>query len=86
MVRSRPLVWDGRRLTLGDAVAERVLVSVDHRGLAGALRPGSWCSLHWDWVCEELDNRSLSRLRHYSQHQLAVVNGVRIPAPASVLS
>lgn len=86
VVRSRPLVWDGRRLALGDAVEERVLVSVDHRGLVGALRPGSWCSLHWDWVCEELDSGSLTRLRHYSRRQLAVVNGVRIPAPASVLS
>jgi hypothetical protein len=86
VVRSRPLGWDGRRLTLGDAVQERVLASVDFRGLSGALRPGSWCSLHWDWICEELDSRSLTRLHHYSLRQLAVVNGVRVPAPASVLS
>jgi hypothetical protein len=86
VVRSRLLVWDGRRLALGDAVEERVMVSLDDRGLARGLRPGAWCSLHWDWVCEALDVRSLARLRHYSLQQLAVVNRVRIPAPATVLS
>jgi hypothetical protein len=42
--------------------------------------------MHWDWVCEELDPRALARLRHYTRRELAVVNGVRVPAPASVLS
>lgn len=86
VVRSRLLVWDGRRLALGDAVEERVMVSLDDRGLASGLRPGAWCSLHWDWVCEALDDRSLAWLRHYSLRQLAIVNGVRIPAPSTVLS
>lgn len=82
VVRSRPLLWDGRRLTLGPPAEESAMVGLHHRGL----RPGSWCSLHWDWVCEELDAPSLARLRHYTLGQLAVVNGVRIPAPATVLS
>jgi hypothetical protein len=85
-VRSRSLVWDGRRLALGEPALERVRVSLDNRGLAGGLREGAWCSMHWDWVCEELDQRSLARLRHYTVRELAVVNGTRIPAPASVLS
>ncbi|GAB2856624.1 DUF6390 family protein [Nocardioides pacificus] len=86
VVRSRPLVWDGRRLALGPAAAERAVASRDQRGLAGALRPGAWCSLHWDWVCEELDSRSLTRLRHYTLRQLAVVNALAVSGPASVLS
>jgi hypothetical protein len=86
VVRSQPLTWDGLRLGLGEIVEERVLVSVDSRGLARGLVAGSWCAMHWDWVCQELDDRSLRRLRHYTLSQLAVVNGVRIPAPASVLS
>jgi hypothetical protein len=85
-VLSRPLVWDGRRRAQGGPGHERVLVSVDSRGLARGLLPGTWCSLHWDWVCEALDARSLAQLRHWTVRELAVVNGVRIPAPASVLS
>jgi hypothetical protein len=85
-VRSRPLVWDGQRLALGEPTLERVVVSLDSRGLAEGLRPGAWCSMHWDWVCEALDARSLAQLRHYTVRELAVVNGARIPAPASVLS
>ncbi len=84
VVRSRPLVWDGQRLSLGEAVDELVRTTADSR--VQALRPGAWCSLHWDWVCEELDLPALSRLRRYTLGQLAVVNGARIPAPATVLS
>lgn len=84
VVRSRPLVWDGRRLALGDAVDEPVRVGRSDR--ARPLRPGAWCSLHWDWACEELDVASLARLRRYTLGQLAVVNGTRVPAPATVLS
>ncbi|MDP3893348.1 DUF6390 family protein [Nocardioides sp.] len=86
LVRSRPLVWDGRRVELGEPAEERVLAALDDRGLARGIRPGSWCSLHWDWICEELDSRSLARLRHVSLRQLAVINGARIPGPATVLS
>ncbi|GAA1975248.1 DUF6390 family protein [Nocardioides panacihumi] len=86
VVRSRPLTWDGRRLMLGEPVEERVLASVDGRGLARGLRCGAWCALHWDWICEELDRRSLVRLQRYTLRQLGVVNGMRTPAPASVLS
>lgn len=86
VVRSRPLVWDGRRLALGEPRAERAVVSLDGLGLAGALRPGDWCSLHWDWVCERLDRHQLAALRWHTLAQLDVVNGVTIPAPATVLS
>jgi hypothetical protein len=85
VVRSRPLVWDGRRLALGDAADEPVRADSGPRSV-GALRPGAWCSLHWDWVCEVLDAPSLARLQRYTLAQLAVVNGVRVPAPATVLS
>ena len=84
VVRSRPLIWDGRRLALGDAVDELVRARADQHG--GPLRPGAWCSLHWDWICEELDASSLARLQRYTLRQLAVVNGTRVPAPATVLS
>jgi hypothetical protein len=86
VVRCRPLVWDGRGLALGEPVEERVRASVGSLGLAAGLHPGTWCALHWDWICEALDNRALAQLRYQTMRSLAVVNGVRIPAPASVLS
>ncbi len=86
LVRSRHLEWDGRRLTLGASSVERVLVGVDGLGLAGNLSAGDWCSLHWDWVCERLDERRMTALRDYTLRQLAVVNGLSHPAPSAVLS
>jgi len=86
VVRSRPLVWDGRRLGLGDAREERALLRLDGHGLAGGVQPGDWCSLHWDWVCERLDPRGLAGLRRYTLRQLAVANSTPFPAPAAVLA
>jgi hypothetical protein len=83
VVRSRPLTWDGRRLSLAEPVEEQVTVSLDGHALAHGLAPGSWCSLHWDWVCEPLDARQLSQLTRRTAEQLDVVN--RLPAPAAVL-
>jgi hypothetical protein len=85
-VRFRPLTWDGRRLGLGDPVEEQAMVSTVDGGLAGAVAPGDLVSLHWDWVCERLDRRTLAALRSHTLRQLAIVNAMPVPAPAAVLS
>jgi hypothetical protein len=86
IVRSRPLAWDGRNLAIGEPVVETASVGVDGLGLAGPLREGDWCALHWDWICERLDPRRLSALRACTTRQLAVVNRTAFPAPAAVLA
>jgi hypothetical protein len=85
-VVSRPLVWDGRRLEFGTPREETATTAKDGYLLAPYLEVGDWCALHWDWVCEPLNRRRLAALRCYTKRQLDAVNGVRFPAPASVLS
>jgi hypothetical protein len=84
LVRSRRLEWDGRSLTLGSSSVERVLAEFEGLGPAGNLVPGDWCSLHWDWACERLDERRMTALRDYTLRQLAVANALSRPAPSSV--
>jgi hypothetical protein len=84
-VMSRPLAWDGRRLRLAAAREELAVLRVRGLGLSGPLRPGEWCALHWDWVCDRLDRRQLHALRRYTLGQLAIVNGQQFPAPSAVL-
>lgn len=86
VVLSRPLTWDGRRLELGAPRAETVTVARDGYQLAARAAAGDWCALHWDWVCEPLDRRSLTALRRHTRAQLDAVNGSSFPAPASVLA
>jgi hypothetical protein len=85
-VRCRTLTWDGRRLALGPPVEEQAFISTGDLGLAGPVGPGDWVALHWDWVCERLDRQSLTALRSHTLRQLETVNGVAVPAPATVLS
>jgi hypothetical protein len=81
-VRSRPLAWDGRTLSLGEHESETADIAVD-TGLA----PGDWVSLHWNWVCDRLDDRQLRALRAYSARHLDMVNNrVEHSGPVAALS
>ncbi len=87
VVRSRPLVWDGRLLSLGPPREELAVVADDGYGFVGGLVPGDWVAMHWDWVCERLTPVGLAALRSCTADQLGLVNR-RAPrsAPAVVLS
>lgn len=74
VVDSRPLTWDGRRLSLGDVRPERVQRAIDGLGLAGGLVDGDWVSLHWGWICDRLTSRQLRHLRDFTLRQLAITN------------
>lgn len=74
VVRYRPLVWDGRTITLGEPTSE----TVHHTGCIAA---GDVCSLHWDWVCEPLTPGRLAALQRQTAQQLAVANAAPRVAP-----
>lgn len=76
-VRSRPLVYDGRRLGLGD---ERIELARwgGHGGSGDRPTPGAWVALHWDWVCASLDHVQLGRLRRHTATELDRANAVRV--------
>jgi hypothetical protein len=83
IVRSKPLAWDGSRLSLGSPCAETATCSVGGTGLVKPLRVGDWVSLHWDWICDHLSQRQLAYLRHHTLRQLVVTNqDVAHPAAA----
>jgi hypothetical protein len=85
VVQTRPVCWDGHRLSLGLIREEQAQVGSDGRSLAAGLAVGAMVALHWDWVCEVLDPPRLDWLRYYTRTQLAVVNAAladSAPAPA----
>lgn len=69
MVRSRPLEWDGRSLSLGPEIVETVRFED-----ADEPTPGSIVSMHWDYVCETLSARSVSRLELETRRHLDIAN------------
>jgi hypothetical protein len=81
-VRSRPLLWDGRRLTLGEPRVEVAVLGTGALRLTRPLAAGDWCSLHWDWVCDRISADQVRRLEHYTLAELAAAN----EAPATVLA
>jgi hypothetical protein len=84
VVASRPLTWDGTLLGLGPPETETAVRSVGGVGMVGALEPGNWVSLHWEWVCDRLTDAQVGRLRRYTERHLAIVNDrhTRSPVPA----
>ncbi|MBA2528799.1 MAG: hypothetical protein H0V19_02360 [Euzebyales bacterium] len=86
VVRSRPLRYDGRRLTLGAAELETVTCALDGVGLAAGLSSGEWVGMHWGWVCDRLSRRQLVNLRRFTLRQLHITNDrVAHSGPAQVL-
>ncbi len=74
VIESRPLRFDGRRLSLGEPEREIAQCSLAGTDVGGELRPGDWVSLHWEWVCDRLTERQVAILRRYTLLHLAVVN------------
>ena len=85
-VRSRPLVFDGVALALGGPRMEQAVGSIDGMGFVTDLRPGDRVSMHWDWVCERLDARSLSSLKRNTDRALEAANSVIRHPAGSVLA
>jgi len=79
-VEYRPLVWAGRRLSLGEPARETARLAQEGAVLARDIAPGEWVApgdwvaLHWDWVCDKLTERQLDALRDYTQRHLDMVN------------
>jgi len=86
LVDSARLTWDGRRLALGPERAEQVVVARNGAHLAPGCRPGDVVALHWEWVCERLDERRLRWLQRCTRVQLRAVNAMAFSPPAAVLS
>ncbi|HET8657728.1 MAG TPA: DUF6390 family protein [Micromonosporaceae bacterium] len=85
-VRCQPLCWDGRRLFLGAPVTQLATLATAGGALAPAVAVGDTVSLHWDWVCDVLDDRGMRSLRAYTASQLRLVNdALRRPVAAAVL-
>ena len=74
VVRSRPLVYDGQRLELGEPQLETATSGIGGVGLATGLQPGEWVGLHWDWVCDRLTPHQLVQLRRYTLRHLRIAN------------
>jgi len=74
VVRSRPIVWDGRALALGEPVVETAECARSGAGFIGDLVPGDVVSLHWHWVCDRLTTAEVRQLQRYTARHLAIAN------------
>ena len=74
VVESQALTWDGHGLALAPPAPETVVRAVDGLGMVPDLAVGDWVSMHWEWVCDRLDERQLRTLRRYTARHLDIVN------------
>ena len=64
LVRRVPLTWSGSRLMYSEPVVEAL-------DSPFAVEPGDVVAIHWDWICERLDQRQLNWLQLVTNRQLA---------------
>jgi hypothetical protein len=77
-VLCRPLEWDGRELTEGDAVTEQARWAVDGQSLIEPPAVGTTVALHWDWVCDEISTQQAERIKAMELRVLAAVDVMQI--------
>ncbi len=70
----QPLELREGRLVLGSPRQERALRAIDGRGFIDEPAPGSWVTVHWGWVCEELDARQRVNIERYTRRHIAIAN------------
>lgn len=73
-VRFHPLTWDGARLGLGEQQCETAIWTNGGIGFVQDLEPGDKVALHWDWVCDRLNEQNLEDLRRSTLRQLEITN------------
>ncbi len=71
VVRSRALRFDGGSLRLGEPADETAKLSATGYRLAPRIQVGDRVALHWDWVCDRLDDVQVAALRAHTVGQLA---------------
>jgi hypothetical protein len=74
VIERPPLVLRGGSLELGEPQPERVVRAMGGHGFVDGARVGDWVSVHWGWVCEVLDARSLRNLEQYTRHHLRIAS------------
>jgi len=62
------------RLELGEPRSDRVTRLVQGKGFANEAHPGDVVSIHWDWVCETIDEPRRAALERYTRHHLRLSN------------
>jgi hypothetical protein len=62
------------KLALTDPEVRRYTRQIDGRGFADDAQPGDYVAVHWNWVCEVLDGRSLRRLISNTRRYLELAN------------
>jgi hypothetical protein len=72
-VRSRPLEWDGRALSLGAGRTEMIEVLPGLDVVAGDV-----VAAHWDWACDILGPSSLRALVLDTRRSIHLANGVAV--------
>jgi hypothetical protein len=74
LVDAVPLELVDGRLRLGAPRPETIRGWQDGLGFIDDAGPGDWVSIHWDWACDRLDERRLTRLQGWTRRQLEIAN------------
>lgn len=74
IVERRPLQFQQGKLALGQTIATPVARQINGQGFADEATPGDIVTIHWNWACEVIGPRALTRLQRLTQRALALAN------------
>lgn len=68
------LLQKNRKLIFGKPVSRKILFKVNNKSFIKNPRVGDYVSIHWGWACDELNKRSLEKLKYWTNYNLEIIN------------
>lgn len=74
VVERKPLLLNGHSLYLGDPLEQVVYRKLEDDWLTDSLAIGQWITMHWNVLCEVVNESQIRWLEHYTQKHIDLAN------------
>lgn len=73
VINRRPLILDDGQLKIGQRETVKRLYQIRKKSFLDQPKPGSVVSIHWDWVCDQIDKKELNQLSYWTNQALTQI-------------
>ena len=74
IIEYHPLIFNNDKLILGEVIDREVITSFADKGFVKDLKIGDIVTIHWGFVCEEINKAQLINLQKYTKESLNIFN------------
>ncbi len=74
IVNRSPLIVEKNQIRLGSPEKTKQIFKIEEKGFLDGLEPGAIVSIHWEWVCDQINKRELNQLSYWTRQAFNQIN------------